>query len=138
MRIPVQGTFDVALARNMLRKKVAERGWLPSYRARAAAALTALTELILLSQTPAVLNINMVEQPQPHMGIELVCDIHWRAAKDVWLEQAEVRLSYEYHHLHLPGREIKDDSFLNPFIYFPSLTIGFGNPEFPFIKVLYY
>jgi hypothetical protein len=93
MRIPVQGTFDVALARNMLRKKVAERGWLPSYRARAAAALTALTELILLSQTPAVLNINMIEQPQPHMGIELVCDIHWRAAKDVWLEQAEVRLS---------------------------------------------
>jgi hypothetical protein len=93
MRIPVQGTFDVALARNMLRKKIAERGWLPSYRARAAAALTALTELVLLSQTPAVLNINMVEQGNPNVGIELVCDIHWRAAKDVWLEQARMRLT---------------------------------------------
>ncbi len=92
MRIPVQGTFDVALARNMLRKKVAERGWLPSFRARAAAALTALTELVLLSQTPAVLNINMVEQGRP-IGIELVCDIHWRTAREVWLDQARQRLS---------------------------------------------
>ena len=49
MRIPVQGTFDVALARNMLRKQVAERGWVPSFRARAAAALTALTEIVLLT-----------------------------------------------------------------------------------------
>jgi hypothetical protein len=93
MRIPVQGTFDVALARNMLRKKVAERGWLPSFRARAAAALTALTELVLLSQTPAVLNINMVEPGGPNVGIELVCEIHWRTAKEVWLEQARVRLT---------------------------------------------
>ncbi len=93
MRIPVQGTFDVALARNMLRKQVAERGWMPSFRARAAAALTALTEIVLLSQTPAVLNINVVEQDPNAVGIQLVCDIHWRAAKDVWLEQARLRLT---------------------------------------------
>jgi hypothetical protein len=93
MRIPVQGTFDVALARNMLRKQVAERGWMPSFRARAAAALTALTEIVLLSQTPAVLNIDVVDQGAPAVGIQLVCDIHWRAAKEVWLEQARLRLS---------------------------------------------
>jgi len=93
MRIPVQGTFDVALARNMLRKKVAERGWVPSFRARAAAALTALTEIVLLSQTPAVLNINIVDHGEPEIGIQLVCDVHWRAAKDVWLEQARLRLT---------------------------------------------
>ncbi len=92
MRIPVQGTFDVALARNMLRKQVAERGWVPSFRARAAAALTALTEIVLLSQTPAVLNIEVMDQGQP-IGIQLVCDIHWRAAKEVWQEQARLRLS---------------------------------------------
>jgi hypothetical protein len=93
MRIPVQGTFDVALARNMLRKKVAERGWLPSFRARAAAALTTLTELVLLSQTPAVLNLNMVDPGGPNVGIELICEIHWHASREEWLEQARTKLT---------------------------------------------
>lgn len=104
-RIPVQGTFDVALARNMLRKKVSERGWVPSFRARAAAALTALTELVLLSQTSAVLHLDVVERAPEATGIELVCEIHLRAAKSVWLEQTRLRLSRAASELEITEQE---------------------------------
>jgi len=103
MRIPVQGTFDVALARNLLRKRVAEKGWQPAYRARASAALTALTELILLSQAPAVLDIDLVEE-RVKAGVRLVCEIHWRAAKGVLLEQARVQLSRAADELQIEDR----------------------------------
>lgn len=91
MSIPIQGTFDVAKARNALRKEIASQGWLPSFSARAAAMLTALTELILLAQASATLEIVVIHQRRSS-GIEIGCDMHWLAAQQVWLEQVRRRL----------------------------------------------
>ena len=51
-----------------------------------------------------MLNINIVDETGV-VGIELVCDVHWRAAKDVWTEQARLRLSRATDEL-----QIRDDS----------------------------
>ncbi len=90
--IPIQGTFDAAVARNVLRKEVSEHNWVPAFRVRASAALTALTETILLSQTSAVLTIKTVERGG-NLGVQLICDVNWHAAREVWLEQTRLRLT---------------------------------------------
>ena len=92
MGIPIRGTFDAALARNQLRKLMAEQGWQPHSRARATAALTALTEIVVLSQTQAVLDIQAAAR-RGRPGVKLVCEVHWVAAKHVWLEQANTWLT---------------------------------------------
>lgn len=68
----IQGTFDIAQARNTLRIKIAHRGWTPLFNAHASTALTALGELILsLKQAqPIPVKIASVEQPG-RCGIEL-------------------------------------------------------------------
>jgi hypothetical protein len=89
--ISIQGTFDVAKARNILRKEIAKQGWLPAFSARSAAALTEMTGLILLSRTSGVLDIQVVKQPGLS-GIELGFNVHWWNDKEVWLDQARGRL----------------------------------------------
>lgn len=88
MGVLICGTFDAALARNELRKIIAEKGWQPSYRAKVTAALTALTEIIVLSQTPGTLNINVIDRGNSS-GIELICDVKWMAAKQAWVDQVQ-------------------------------------------------
>lgn len=91
VNIPIQGSFDVAIARNMLRRKIAEQGWLPAFRARAVAALTVMTETILLSHTSAVILLTIYDQAQKP-GIELSCDMRAETLKPVWLDQARRQL----------------------------------------------
>ncbi|MBN1966680.1 MAG: hypothetical protein JW910_18655 [Anaerolineae bacterium] len=100
MGVPIHGTFDAALARNLLRKKAAEQNWRPNLRARATAALTALTEIVVLSQTPAMLDINVINRGG-NTGIELVCEVRWVAAKQVWLDQANAWLARTTDELHI-------------------------------------
>ena len=90
-QIAIQSTFDVALARHQLRKQMAEEVWPPPYRARAAAALTTLTEIVLRSQTPAVLIISTLQKTDS-LGLGLSCNIRWQAAQDDWLAQARHQL----------------------------------------------
>lgn len=68
----IQGTFDVARARNILRLKIAQQGWTPFYQAKAAAALTALGELILSTQPtlPVLVKISRIDQADA-AGIKL-------------------------------------------------------------------
>lgn len=72
--VPIQGTFDIALARNALRTRISRLRWPTIFNARAAMALTALGELILHveSSRPIVISIEMLEQSQK-CGIRLSC-----------------------------------------------------------------
>ena len=68
----MQGTFDLSLARNTLRRKIAEQHWPIIFNARAATVLTALSELILaLDQTQLVMiEIETIEDMERH-GVSL-------------------------------------------------------------------
>jgi hypothetical protein len=64
MIVTVQGTFDIALARNTLRTKIAQQRWPTIFNAHASTALTALGELIILADRthPVPITIEMLEQ----------------------------------------------------------------------------
>ncbi len=85
--VPIQGTFDVAIARNALRRKIAESAALPALSARAAAALTAMAELILFSHSPGTIEITLIERPGA-AGVELGCETNWVQNRQVWIGQA--------------------------------------------------
>lgn len=75
--LPITGTFDIAVARNKMRKVAEQYNWPPAFRARASAALTVLAELVLFAHYPhansLLLNINVLERGG-QLGIEFVCD----------------------------------------------------------------
>lgn len=70
--VPIQGTFDIAQARSALRLKVAQRRLPTVFNARAAAAVTALGELILAlnKSQPVLIKISTVDRGNV-CGIEL-------------------------------------------------------------------
>ena len=72
--VPIQGTYDIALARNTLRTKIALQRWPIVFNARAATALTALGELILITGKvqPIPIKIEILGQPSK-CGIKLTC-----------------------------------------------------------------
>lgn len=72
--IPIQGTFDIAKGRNSLRAHIAAQHWSLTFGARAAAALTALGELILSvnQQNLVIVRINVIQQEDAG-GIEFLC-----------------------------------------------------------------
>lgn len=87
--VPIQGTFDIALARNTLRTKIAQQRWPMVFNARAATALTALGELILMvGKAQAVpVHIEVLEQSKKY-GIRLNCRFRLPDKKPIrWEEQ---------------------------------------------------
>jgi hypothetical protein len=91
--IPIQGTFDIALGRRTLREKVLAQGWKPSFNARAAAALTALGELILLASggKSVPVTLRLVEDADD-AGIQLSCQVNPTDVIADSLDQATERL----------------------------------------------
>lgn len=92
--IPIQGTFDIALGRKTLREKVLAQGWKPAFNARAAAALTALGELILLASAGKTVpvTLRMLEEANDP-GILLSCQVNPMDVIPDSLDQATERLN---------------------------------------------
>lgn len=71
--IQIRGTFDIALARQHLRKLSEEFQWSPTFRMRAIAAFTALAELAHFKdrqhQGPSVVYVQVLEENQVQ-GVE--------------------------------------------------------------------
>lgn len=100
----IQGPFDIAHARNMLRLKIAHCGWPLVFNVRAATILTVLGEFLLameLSQ-PVLIRIASVEQPEK-CGIELAVSFHrpeqQSAQWSVGWQALERLAEVEYHDL---------------------------------------
>jgi hypothetical protein len=74
--IPIEGTFDIALARRAVRVRMAARRWAPTAYGRVSAALTALGELILLPSVlkAVIVKIDIFDLPESS-GIELSCTL---------------------------------------------------------------
>ncbi len=70
----IQGTWDIAVARNVCRKAILDQKLPPTLCARVVAAIAALGELILLSHLTGTLEIHIVPQ-QGKRGVELTCCI---------------------------------------------------------------
>jgi len=70
--VPIQGTYDIAYARNTLRVKIAQQRWSMFVNAHATIALTALGELILLTERlqPVMVNIETLAEPNRY-GVKL-------------------------------------------------------------------
>jgi hypothetical protein len=90
--IRIEGPFDVAIARNRLRRKIADQGWVPTFRARAAAALTAMAELILFSQTVGTVEMDIIGRDNK-TGVELGGSVSWPDSRYIWLDEARSRLA---------------------------------------------
>jgi hypothetical protein len=75
--IQISGTFDIALARQHLRKLSEELRWSPTFRMRATAAFTALAEIAHFKdrqhQGPSVVYIQVLEENQVQ-GVEFHVD----------------------------------------------------------------
>ncbi|MBZ0303322.1 MAG: hypothetical protein K8J31_26505 [Anaerolineae bacterium] len=74
--IPIQGTFDIAQGRNAIRTRIALQHWPLPFNGRAATAMTALGELILLSNRSKAVPVRITFlNNQPRCGIELDCTL---------------------------------------------------------------
>jgi hypothetical protein len=75
--IQISGTFDIALARQHLRKLSEELDWSPTFRMRATAAFTALAEIAHFKdrqhQGPSVVYVQVLEQ-NTIQGVEFHAD----------------------------------------------------------------
>jgi hypothetical protein len=102
--LPIEGTFDIALARRAVRVRLAAHRWAPTAHARVSAALTALGELILL---PCVVKAVVVKfdflDIAEGVGIELSCTVFQNGGSDEQLPQAQERL-----------KRAADDVFFTP------------------------
>jgi hypothetical protein len=72
--IPIHNISDITAARNLLRKKITGTKWSPTFRARAAIALTAIGEFILRSKRAGMLDVSVI-MGQGTWGVELRCDL---------------------------------------------------------------
>ncbi len=87
----IHGTFDIAIARNNLRRQAAERGWKPFFRARVGAALTAMARLLLTVQNEGIIQMDIIERDnQP--GMVLRCAFEWPDSRYSWLDEARIRM----------------------------------------------
>jgi len=74
--IPIQGTFDIALARNTIRSKINLRRWSIAFHARAATAITALGEIILTNDQKQAVAVHMsFLNEQGRCGVEFACSL---------------------------------------------------------------
>ena len=74
--VPIQGTFDIARARNSIRAMISLRRWSANFNARAATALTALGELILLTGGNKTVPIRVeIHECENRCGIMLSCTV---------------------------------------------------------------
>ncbi len=89
--IQIQDQFDVAIARSVVRRKAAERDWMPLFRARAAAALTAMASLLLAQQMTGSLDIDVIDQAG-RAGMALQCSFPWTDNRYTWLDEVRSRL----------------------------------------------
>jgi hypothetical protein len=86
--VPIQGTFDIAIARNTLRSKIVQQRWPIVFNARAATALTALGELILAldrSQTIVIQIETLTDEKK--CGIQLSSQFRTPEKKPVQWEE---------------------------------------------------
>jgi hypothetical protein len=75
--ILVHAEFDIARGCKMLRAHVAAQKWQPMVGARAAAALTAMGDLILNSHTRELVPVNLtIQNSGARTGIELGCSFY--------------------------------------------------------------
>lgn len=85
--ITIQTTFDVARARNQVRRMIASYNWSPPFAGRTAAAITALGEAGLLAESFAILQVHLLEGDE-RRGLAITCDFARSAnTPDQWLEQ---------------------------------------------------
>lgn len=89
--LPIQGTFDIALARKVVRMRMASRRWSPLSNARVGAAVTALGELILLPEVakPVAVKFDIIDQP---CGVQLSCTIYASRQNGTLIDEARERL----------------------------------------------
>lgn len=74
--IPIQGTFDIARGRNLLRTQMANENWHPILWARGAALLTAIGELILSTQTTYAIPLEVsTVVDQKHRELYMSCTV---------------------------------------------------------------
>jgi hypothetical protein len=69
--LPIRTKVDLTVARNVLRRRISTERYTPTFRARAAAVLTALSELIFATNAPGNLDIRTVSQPDKK-GIKFI------------------------------------------------------------------
>lgn len=87
--VPIQGTYDIAMARNTLRTKIGQQGWPSVMNARASAALTALGEVILALNLhkPVLVKIELTDEVRKGICLIsqlVICDkdaIRWDERK---------------------------------------------------------
>jgi hypothetical protein len=72
--VPIQNVSDITAARNLLRKKITGTKWSPTFRARAATALTAIGEFIIRTKQIGTLDVAVI-MGQGTWGVELRCDL---------------------------------------------------------------
>ena len=74
--IPIQGTFDIAQGRNTIRTKINLRRWPIAFHARAATAMTALGEMILMNDQKQVVAVYITFlNGQGRYGVEFTCSL---------------------------------------------------------------
>ena len=72
--IPIRSALDTAAARNVLRRLIAAPRYTPTFRARAAATLTALVEFVLSVPANGLLDLIAINRDDVK-GIELRCSV---------------------------------------------------------------
>jgi hypothetical protein len=89
--LPIQSTFDIALARKVVRMRMASRQWATASNARVGAAVTALGELILLPDIakPVAVKFDILEQPS---GVQLSCNIFLSRSTPMLVDDIRERL----------------------------------------------
>jgi hypothetical protein len=90
--VPIETTFDISTARNLLRIRSSRWGCTPQFRLRASAVLVALAEMVLMSHAVGVLDIEVTTTPENHLRIGFKFDVSSSIARKPWLEDAIERL----------------------------------------------
>jgi len=113
--IPIQGTFDIAKGRNALRTHIAANSWPTHFTVRASALLTALGDLILMSEHGHGVIVRadiVVDGGEP--GIRLVCDLELSRVDASRLDHCKSRLNRASDQLELSssGSFTNVDAFL--------------------------
>lgn len=107
--IPVQGTFDIARGRNLLRTHIAAHRWSPCEGARAGALLTALGELIMSAQSSCAIPVEVaIVSGPPQQELWMRCTValanlplEMLASLEDRIHRAadRVQVTYQPHHI---------------------------------------
>lgn len=91
--ILVHAEFDIARGCKMIRAHVAAQDWKPTVGARASAALTALGDLILNSDTSELVSINLaIINTSAEPGIQFGCNLYLPNRSRPQIQEAWQRL----------------------------------------------